>query len=109
MNRAIEQPWTHPTGTVFFIAPSTLLEAAIVYVALDERRTSPLWVRAALALLVLGPWSLFSTLFVVHAPRFILLHALWVWTLLAALAGTFIVSAIAALLLRTRGGPPERP
>ena len=95
--------WTYDPGGVAFVCAVILAEAAIVCLAIVARRPKFLWIRSFIALLLLGPWSIFSTLFVVHMPGYILLHHLWVWLLVLALIVVGAVSAIRHLYNRLNG------
>jgi hypothetical protein len=39
------------------------------------------------------PWAFMSSMFVVHAPGYLMLHILWCWLLVLLLAGMLVVSA----------------
>jgi hypothetical protein len=97
-HRATQEPWSHPTGAVVLVALFTVLEAWLFYVVFHERRESSIWMRALIGLIILAPWCVFITMFVMHAPGFILLHARWVWSLLLVLVVIFVVSGSGALM-----------
>jgi hypothetical protein len=86
-------PWEYPTALVFFVVLAVAAETAVGYAVFAKRRAVPLWMPASLALLVLAPWGMFLSLWVVHAPGFWLLHLLWVWLLIGALLVTAVLSA----------------
>lgn len=101
-HRGTAQPWTHPSELVVLVVLSTLAEAWVLYAVVDERRRSPLWSRALLGLLVLVPWGMFTSMFVIHAPGFVILHAAWVWGLTLLLVVLLVVSAVHHLVARWR-------
>lgn len=95
----VNEPWTHPTGLVAFVALITLLEAWLLYGIVDERSNSAsMWSRALMGLFVLGPWSYLSAMAVMHTPGFVRLHALWVLFLLTVVVGVLVVSGAGALI-----------
>ncbi len=99
--------WVYSPGSVAFVCGAMLLEALVACFAIVATRPKALWARCLLALLVLGPWSFFSTMFVVHMPGYILLHHLWVWLLVLAVAFIGVASAVRQFYWRFRGGPPN--
>lgn len=102
--------WRHPSASVAIVSGVMLLEAMAACLAIISPRPAALWLRCFLALLLLGPWALVSTLFVVHAPGYILIRHLWVWLLVLTLVVTGTGSALRQLWLRvtTRAGDAMR-
>jgi hypothetical protein len=99
--------WAYPSSSVAFVCGVMLVEALVACLAVVANRPRALWFRCLLGLLLIGPWSFFSTMFVVHMPGYILFHHLWVWLLVLVVALVGITSAIRQLYLRLRGGPPN--
>lgn len=96
--------WVYHPGSVAFVCGVMLAEALFACLAIVANRPKALWVRCLTGLLLLGPWSLFSTMFVVHMPGYTLFHHLWVWLLVWVLVAIGAASAIRRLYLRFRGG-----
>ena len=99
--------WVYDPSSVAFVCGAILVEALVSCLAIVARRPKHLWVRCLIGLALLGPWALFSTMFVVHMPGYTLLHHLWVWVLVLVLFVVCVVSAVRQLYLRFRGGPPN--
>ena len=78
--------------------------AAIATTALLSPRPRLLSIRCALALLVLAPWALYSSMAVLHMPGYFLFHHLWVWFLvfvmLVAALGSLVRRAVVAIKVR---------
>jgi hypothetical protein len=75
---------------------ATVAETGLAYAVYAKRRVAPLWKPASLALLALVPWGMLFSGWVIHAPRFWLLHLLWVWLMIAALMLTALLSVSTA-------------
>jgi hypothetical protein len=103
-------PWEFPTTLVLFVVGATIAETCLAYAVFAKRRVGALWKSASLAFLVLVPWSMLFSGWVVHAPGFWLLHLLWVWLLMAALALTAVLSGTVSgyRAYRARSGVIER-
>ena len=99
--------WLYDPGSVSLVCCVMLVESLVAFLAFTARRPRALWVRCFIGLLVLGPWSFFSTMFVVHMPGYFLFHHLWVWLLVAVLAVGLIGSIVWQMFLRLRKGPPN--
>jgi len=99
--------WAYHPSSVAFVCGVMLVEALVACLAIVASRPKALWVRCLIGLLLLGPWSFFSTMLVVHMPGYTLFHHLWVWLLVLVLVVVGAVSAIRQLYLRSRGGPPN--
>ena len=68
-----------------------------------------LWLRCLLGLLALVPWALILTPVVIHVPRYVLFHHLWLWLLVFTLVLVGLSSMTRnALLGRRRSHPPGR-
>jgi hypothetical protein len=96
------EQWHHPTGSFLIFCCFFVVEALLLSWALKLERQRPLWKRTALAGVVLVPWAVFSSLFVIHAPGYMHFHLLWVWAILATLIGTAAVSGIAHVARKAR-------
>lgn len=81
-----------PAGVLLMLA-IIVLEAAVVAAVIALKRPAALWLRAVFALLLMLPWAFMSSMFVVHAPGYLMLHILWCWLLVLLLAGMLVVSA----------------
>lgn len=81
----------NPSGVLPMLA-IVALEAAVVAAVIALKRPAALWLRALLALLPMAPWAFVSSMFVVHAPGYIILHILWCWLLVLLLVGMLVVS-----------------
>ncbi len=101
------QEWVYSTTSVAFVCLTMIAEAALALAAFVLRRPRALWLRCLFALILLAPWALFSTMFVIHMPGYTLFHHLWVWLVTLSLAVVAICSAARRLYLRWRGGPPN--
>jgi hypothetical protein len=77
-----------------------VVEMAIALAALMLKRPKALWLRCLLALALLGPWALFSTVFIIHGATFMIFQTLWVWLLTLMLAATAVGSAAIAVQRR---------
>jgi len=82
----------NPDGVLLMLA-IIALEAAVLAAVIALKRPAALWLRAVLALLPMLPWAFMSSMFVVHAPGYLMLHILWCWLLILLLAGMLVVSA----------------
>jgi hypothetical protein len=92
--------WQWQPTRVLVMLVIILLEAAVVGAVIALKRPAALWLRALLALLPMVPWAMMSSVFIVHAPGYLILHILWCWLLVLLLAGMFVVSAGVALWRR---------
>ena len=81
-----------PAGPLIMLA-IILLEAVVMAAVIALKRPAALWLRALLALLPMVPWAFMSSMFVVHAPAYLILHILWCWLLVLLLVGMLVVSA----------------
>lgn len=99
--------WVHDPEDVALVCAVMLMESAVACGAFVANRPKPLWGRCTIALLVLGPWSFLSTMYVVHMPGYILFHHVWVWLLVLILAVCLVSSIIRRLVLRVHAGPPD--
>jgi hypothetical protein len=84
--------WIFPVGHVAIVCGVVLGEALIAASALTIRRPPRLWARCALALLILLPWAAYTFTMVMHAPRYVHLHHLWLASVLFLLALVLLVS-----------------
>lgn len=91
----------NPAGVLSMLA-IIALEAGLMAAVIAPRRPAALWLRAMLALLPMLPWALMSSMYVMHAPGYVLLHLLWCWLLVLLLAVMLVVSASADLWRRWR-------
>ena len=100
--------WVYDPGNVALVCSLMLAEAVLACIALVARHPQGLWLRCLLGLVFLGPWALFSTMFVVHMPGYTLFHHLWVWLLVVVLAVVALGSMTRQLYARLRRkGPPN--
>ncbi|UHQ23792.1 hypothetical protein LVB77_03515 [Lysobacter sp. 5GHs7-4] len=93
--------WEHPTGPFLIFCGFYLLEA--LFLAKVIKLGGRLWPRTMLAAVLFLPWAALSTIFVVHAPGYMHVHALWTWLISAVLVLTFFVSAVRHLFNSFRG------
>lgn len=96
--------WVYQPGSVIFVCSVMMAEAAFLLMALIAPRPRSLWLRCLLGLIILGPWALVPTMFVLHMPWYTLFHHAWVWTLVIALVLVAASSGLRQLYLRTRFG-----
>ncbi len=94
--------WQHPSGLVGLTALAALLEALVAAGALTLQRPGRVWMRAVAALAMLGPLAYWVTRYIIHSPGFWVLHALWVWLLVAVVALAAIASGTAHASSRLR-------
>ena len=84
--------WRYEPRPVVLVCLAMLAEVLLVWAALAGWERWPLWGRALAAGVVLTPWALFCSIFIVHAPGFIMWHVIWVWGLWMVLAGSVVLS-----------------
>jgi hypothetical protein len=95
--------WVYDPGNVALVCGLIVVEAAFTLTAFVAARPRALWLRCLLALALLGPWALFSTVAVMHMPVYILPHHVWVWLLIVSLVVALACSASSQLFLRLHG------
>jgi hypothetical protein len=95
--------WKYDLANVTFIGTIMLAAAAIATAALVVPKPQMLAIRCVLALLLLVPWALYSTPFVVHVPGYILVHHLWVWLLIGIMLLVALGSFARLVVLIFRG------
>ncbi|MFO0634632.1 MAG: hypothetical protein U0168_17450 [Nannocystaceae bacterium] len=78
------------------------IEFAILYAMLRPWSYRRSWARPLVASLLLGPWTLLSTMMSMHAGGVVVLHALWLWALSIILAAMFVWSVVAAAVAGVR-------
>ena len=104
-------PFEYPTGAVAVVVAITLVEGVILSALLRPWRPAWSWRRPLLALLLFGPWLFACMSVVMHAPGFLMLHHIWVLsvvvTLVLALLGSVAWAALHAHRER-RGDPSVR-
>ena len=71
-----------------------VVETSASFVVLGLERPGPTWKRAGVVLMVLVPWTLLVSGIVVHAPAFYILHALWLWLLVALISTSLLISLL---------------
>ena len=76
--------WVYRPGHVAFVCAIMLAEAALVWGVFLQPRPA-LWLRCAIGLGILGPWTLLATSVFMHAPGYVLFHHLWAWSLVGLL------------------------
>jgi hypothetical protein len=74
--------WEYPSFGVAFALVAVGLETAVLYGVLARTGPGRVWMRGLAGLAVLLLWGLVLSTAVMHAPRFWLLHLIWVWTLI---------------------------
>ena len=94
--------WVYNLRHVLLITGLMLLEAACAAIALLSPRPRRLWLRCLLSLLVLVPWALTITPFVIHMPLYVLVHHMWLWLLVLALVVVALGSVVHRLILYLR-------
>ena len=94
--------WVYDPAGVAFVCGVMLAEATVLLVALVSPRPRTLWLRALLGLILLGPWALASSLFVLHLPTYVLFHHLWLWALVCGLSLIVVGSLSRSLVHRLR-------
>ncbi len=99
------QDWRHPTIALLFLCAIYLGEALCVARAIRLDAHTRLWPRTSVAALLFLPWVAFSSMFVMHAPRFLHVHVVWTWLLLATLIVVALGSAARHAIHRIRGNP----
>ena len=100
--------WQYNPANVAFVATFMLAAGSLAFGALAVPRPRALWLRCMIALAVLVPWGLFSSMFVLHMPSYVLFHILWVWSLIALLILIGVSSLIRQAYTRLRGSPPNK-
>ena len=85
--------WRFSLGHVLTVSGIMLIVATICGAAFLCARPEHLWLRSLLALVMLVPWALYTTRFVIHVPGYVLIHHLWVWVNILALVAAAAVSA----------------
>ena len=90
--------WVHPTSDVALVCGLVVLETMVLLAIFLAPKPARLWSRALIGGLFFLPWAFFSTLFIIHAPIYLILHHLWVWFLAALL----ILSAIGSRIQHLR-------
>ena len=94
--------WVYDPRHVALITGLMLVEAACAGAALFSPWPRAMWLRCLLSLLVLAPWALTVTPFVIHMPLYVLFHHLWVWLLVLMLVLSALGSLLRQLLLHVR-------
>ena len=94
--------WTYDLANVALFGTIMLLAAAIATAALVAPRPRLLAIRGILALLLLVPWAMYLTPYVIHLHGYIVVHHLWVWLLIVILVVASIGSFTRFLILAIR-------
>ncbi|QIL21087.1 hypothetical protein [Thermomonas sp. HDW16] len=94
--------WHHPTGNFLIFCCFFVGEALFLAWAIELAPSRRLWKRSLLATLLFIPWTLFSSMFVVHAPGYMHFHILWVWTILVTLVLATTISAVTSIAAHSR-------
>ena len=94
--------WTFSPGHVAMVCGIMIAEAAIWGAALISTRPRYLWLRSLLALVLLVPWGLFTVQIVMHAPRYVHFHHLWLWLVILSLVVAAIASGTMHIVTFTR-------
>lgn len=100
-HREDRKHWRHPTVPFLMLCLVYLAEAVFIAIAIKFDAITRLWPRTLLATLLFLPWVSFSSMFVMHAPRFLHAHVVWTWLLLAVLVLVTLGSAAKHLLTRS--------
>ena len=87
--------WYHPTGSFLVFCGFIVGEAALLAWALKLEPHRRIWKRTALTAVLFVPWTMFASLFVVHAPGYMHFHILWVWAILGTLVIATLISVVA--------------
>lgn len=95
--------WAWRPLPVAIVCAAIAGEAAVLH-AVWFARLSRAWKRALRALALVTPWVLLVSLVFMHMPRYVHLHIVWVWLVLAGLALTLLVDGVKALVARLRAG-----
>ena len=96
--------WVYDSRQVLLTSGLMLAEAVCAGAALFSPRPHVLWLRCLLGLLVLVPWALRVTPFVIHMPSYFLFHHLWLWLLVFTLTLACLSSMTRSALLFLRRG-----
>ena len=94
--------WHHPTGSFLIFCLFVVGEALLLAWAFKLEPKKRLWKRTLLTAVLFIPWTIFSSMFVIHAPGYMHFHILWVWAILAVLVVTTAASAIACIAAWSR-------
>jgi hypothetical protein len=86
--------WVHPTANVLLFCTFIIAEAFILATVVAAPKPVQLWKRSIIGAIVLIPWVLYSTRFVIHMPGYILVHHLWAWIITIIAVTTGLLSAI---------------
>ncbi len=86
--------WVYPLRHIVIVCGAVLGEALVAASALALDRPPRLWARCAVALLVLVPWALFTFQIVMHAPRYVHFHHLWLAAVLLVLVAFGLASGV---------------
>jgi|GEM_PF-3175928 len=90
--------WSPAFGLLTLFLVFTALEcAALVWLTLRFRGRA-LWKAAILGLIAFAPWTMIHIFTVMHAPGFILMHAVWLMAACIALAVLLVANSIAGLI-----------
>jgi hypothetical protein len=84
--------WKFSPWHISFVCAIMLAEAVVWCMALLSRWPRYLWLRCVLALVVLVPWGLYTFQIVMHAPRYVHFHHLWLALVILSLLVTALLS-----------------
>ena len=91
-----QSQWTWPVegvALIMLIIMFTAAEAIVAYIVVRAGGTWRVWQRTLLAGSLIVPWAFWKSEFVVHQPRYFLLHIVWLWGVVFFLASSFALSA----------------
>lgn len=95
--------WKYPASGVALATIAVALETAVAYAVLVVRRPGRTWMRALIGLAVLAPWGWgVSRSSMFHAPWYVSLHVLWIWSMIGVLALAASVSGLVHTYSRLR-------
>jgi hypothetical protein len=84
--------WKFSPRHISLVCAIMIVEAVVWGTALLSAWPRYLWLRCVFALIVLVPWGLFTFQIVMHAPRYVHFHHLWLALVILSLLITALVS-----------------
>ena len=89
-------------GALLQVLPVTLIELGVVMLILRPWSYRRSWGRSVAALVVFLPWTLLSAAILMHQGGVVVLHAMWLASLVVVLVACVAWSGVAALRARRR-------
>lgn len=94
-----QQP-SYPVRGVVQVIILTLIECLVLHLVIRPATYYRSWKRAGAGLLMFLPWLFLCGITLIHAPLYVLLHALWVLLLNVILISMFLYSLFVTLRVR---------